>query len=321
MGHHSTAISLPGPIGTTLDRMLGEFLASPGLSMDFLTPAGEPALVPASSVSWTIFKNPVSLFIGGITAVLLEMAEPRVRDGVWDHSSFRTEPLKRLKRTGLAAMMTVYGPRSRAEVMIGHVVTRHGQVNGRTSEGQAYRANDPDLLDWVQATASYGFMEAYHSFVRPLSPGERDALLQEAQPAARLYGAVGAPASQAELNAQFERMKPTLVPSPIVFEFLGIMENVAALPLFARPLQKPMIKAAVHILPPWLRARLGLENSAWTLRPWEQWLVALAARTNDRLVMPSSPAVQSCRRLGLGDDYLYRRRQGDGRSLIPPARR
>jgi uncharacterized protein (DUF2236 family) len=34
-----------------------------------------------------VFKNPVTLFIGGVGAVLLELAEPRVRDGVWGHST------------------------------------------------------------------------------------------------------------------------------------------------------------------------------------------------------------------------------------------
>jgi uncharacterized protein (DUF2236 family) len=52
-------------------------------------PAGEPALAAPDSVSWRVFKNPVSLFVGGVTAVILELAEPRVRTGVWEHSSFR----------------------------------------------------------------------------------------------------------------------------------------------------------------------------------------------------------------------------------------
>jgi uncharacterized protein (DUF2236 family) len=59
-----------------------------------------------------VFRNPLSLFVGGITAVLLELAEPRVRTGVWEHTAFRTQPQQRLQRTGLAAMVTVYAARS-----------------------------------------------------------------------------------------------------------------------------------------------------------------------------------------------------------------
>ncbi|MEO4042305.1 2OG-Fe(II) oxygenase family protein [Hoeflea sp. CAU 1731] len=56
-------------------------------AFDFSKPAGEPALAPASSVSWVVFKNSVSLFIGGIAAVIMEFALPGVRSVVWDHYS------------------------------------------------------------------------------------------------------------------------------------------------------------------------------------------------------------------------------------------
>jgi len=79
----------------------------PGMAFDFTQPAGEPALAPPGGVSWRVFANPVSLFVGGVAAVLLELAEPSVRSGVWDHSSFKQNPGLRLRRTGFAAMMTV----------------------------------------------------------------------------------------------------------------------------------------------------------------------------------------------------------------------
>src|SRR5207237_581182 len=60
-----------------------------GPRFDFCAPPGEAALVAADSISWRIFKNPVALFIGGVAAVILELAEPRVRTGVWEHTSFR----------------------------------------------------------------------------------------------------------------------------------------------------------------------------------------------------------------------------------------
>src|SRR5690606_19130374 len=137
---------------------------------------------------------------------------------------------------------------------------------------------------------------------------ERDMLFAEASPAARLYGAVGAPKSQHELYVLFETMKTRLVPSPVVFEFLDIMKRVPALPAAARPLQTMLIKAAVDILPEWVRERLGL-GQQWSLNRLERGVVKLAARANDRVVLPALPAVQACRRLGLADDYLYRRTQ------------
>jgi len=212
----SGAIILPRLIQRQIDQLAQSFL-QPQQTIDFSRPKEEPALIPPDSISWRMFKNPVAVFIGGVTAVLLEFAEPRVRDGVWQHSRFRTDPLTRLRRTGLAAMVTVYGPRSQAEAMIARVVRRHERVTGWTSAGEPYRANDPVLLRWVQATASFGFTEAYHAYVRSFTADERLALFAEALPSARLYGATGAPASQAELDALFEAMRPRLVASPIIF--------------------------------------------------------------------------------------------------------
>jgi uncharacterized protein (DUF2236 family) len=100
-------------------------------------------------------------------------------------------------------------------------------------------------------------------------------------------------------------MAPKLEPSPIVLEFLDIMSNMPALPRFARPLQRLLVKAGVDVLPAWVRERLQLGPS-WTLRRWERWVVTRAVHLTDRLLLTSSPAVQSCRRMGLPDDYLYR---------------
>lgn len=308
MSETRTSITLPGVVGRMADGMTDAMLKpSGGFRVDFTQPAGEAALIGADSVSWRLFKNPVSLFIGGVTAVLLEFAEPRVRDGVWQNSTFRSDPLGRLKRTGLAAMVTVYGARSVAEKMIAGVVRMHERVRGTTSGGEPYHANDVALLDWVQATATFGFMEAYHAFVRPLSAAERDAAYAEAGAAARLYGAMGAPDSAAKFDALMARMSARFEPSPIVEEFLEIMLRVKALPGIARPLQRMMVRAAVEILPETVRARLGL-GKRWRLGAIERRLVKGAGRLADRIVLRVSPAVQACRRLGLPDDHLYRRR-------------
>jgi len=103
---------------------------------DFLEPRGEPALLPPDSVSWKIFKNPLGLYIGGVAAVVLQLAEPRVGSGVWQYTTFRQHPLERLQRTGHAAMMTVYGPRSRTEQMIAGVTRLHARVRGTAPDGE-----------------------------------------------------------------------------------------------------------------------------------------------------------------------------------------
>src|SRR6185437_10184408 len=160
MHPHSAIIRLPRSVQQRLDAAVGAFLSPQnGRLIDFSRPPGEPALIPPDSVSWRVFKNPIALFIGGIAAVILELAEPAVRTGVWEHSSFRRDPVGRLRRTGLAAMVSVYGARSVAEPTIAGIVRMHAKVTGITPAGASYCANDPRLLTWVQATAAFGIAE------------------------------------------------------------------------------------------------------------------------------------------------------------------
>jgi uncharacterized protein (DUF2236 family) len=289
-------------------RVLEDWLAhlmDPDGSADpvFLEPRGESALLAAGSVSWRVFRNPLAVYVGGVTAVLLQLAEPRVGSGVWQYTSFRERPMDRLRRTAHAAMLTVYGPRSRAEAMIAGVSRMHARVRGTAHDGRAYRADDPELLEWVHATACFGFLEAYHAYVRPLAPGERDRFYAESAPVARLYGASSVPESEADIAALFERMGAQLQRSDIVAEFLAIVRRMPLLPAALRPLQGVLAAAAIQVVPAPLRARIGVDEKP-RLRAWQRQLVCATARAADRLVLRSHPAVQACRRLGLADDYL-----------------
>lgn len=274
--------------------------------VDFTQPEWEPALTGPDSVSWQVFKNPVALFAGGVAAVILELAEPRVRSGIWNHTTFRTDPLARMERTGMAAMVTVYGARSVAERMIAAVCTMHDRVRGITPNGVPYHAGDPELLDWVQVTASYGFLEAYAAFVRPLSDEERDRFYAEGVGAGRLYGAVGSPASSAELRARFEAMRPKIERSEIVFEFLDILHRTRILPSPFGGLQSMFVRAGVDVVPSWVREILGL-GARYGLSSWERRLVSVTGALADRIPVPSSPPVLACKRLGLPTRFLYRR--------------
>ncbi len=306
MNFQSMRSTLSAPIRRRLDGAASAFLAGDGAPpIDFSAPKGEPALVAPDSVSWRIFKNPAALFIGGVAAVILELAEPRVRTGVWEHTTFKTNPVGRLRRTGLAAMITVYGARSVSEAMIARIRRMHDAIEGVTPSGEPYRANDPDLLVWVQATAAFGFLEAYSTYAAPLSPAERDRYFSEGKEAARLYGAVDAPRSEAEWRTLYGKMRPRFERSDIIFEFLSIMRAAPALPHPLRLTQGMLIRAAIDILPGDARDILGLGKS-FGLRPFEKALVRRIAKRADRWALPSSPAAQACVRMGRPADWLYR---------------
>jgi len=273
------------------------------MPVDFSAPRGAAALYAPDSIAWRVMKNPVALTVGGIAAVILELAEPRVRTGVWEHTSFRTDPAVRVKRTGLAAMVTIYAPADQARAMIAGIARAHERVEGVTPTGIPYRANDEELLNWVQATASYGFVEAYRRFVRPLSRAETDRFYAEGQEVASLYGAHGAPRSTTELTKLFAAMRPKLQRSHIVFEFLNIVGSAPILP--SRRLQRLMLRAAVDLTPPWAREILGLDRPHG-LRPGEATLLRAIGALTDRVVLEDAPPAQACTRLGLPADYLYR---------------
>jgi uncharacterized protein (DUF2236 family) len=301
----SVMLRLPSGIERKLERLWRGSPAAGAGQIDFSTPAGEAALVSAQSVSWRVFKNPVTTFIGGVAAVILELAEPRVRTGVWEHSRFRRDPVGRLRRTGAAAMTTVYGARSVAAPMIERVARMHAGISGVTPCGLSFTASDPALLTWVHATASYGFIAAYAEYAHPLAAAEIDAFFEEAVPAAHLYGALDAPRSMREAESLFASMRGSLRRSAILLEFLDLLR---AAPVLPRPLawvQGLLIRAALDIVPPWARERLGFDPRRG-LRILERGMVKSIAGLADRIVLPESVPAQSCVRLGLPATYLYR---------------
>jgi uncharacterized protein (DUF2236 family) len=283
------------PMLNTMLNSIQELMRPPaGMAFDFAQPPGEPALMPPDGVSWRVFAHPAALFVGGVAAVLLELAEPSVRSGVWDHTGFRRDPVTRLRRTGFAAMMTVYGPRSAAEKLIAHVVRMHERVQGTTPAGLAYRANDPRLLDWVHATATFGFTEAYHRYVQPLSGADKDRAFAEAGTSALLYGASGAPCSWGDWEAMLDAYAPGLEGSDTLAEFLHIMMEAPILPAPLRWAQRLLVRAAGQITPEPVRSLPQLRGRG--LRFGEAALVRTLARSIALLPLGDTPPVQAaCR--------------------------
>jgi len=277
-----------------------------GTIVDFASPAGEPALLAPDSVQWRVYKNPIALGVGGIAAVLLEFAEPRIRSGVWDHSTYKVDPIGRSRRTGLVAMLACYGPASAAKEVIGKVNRLHGQVKGETPGGEAYRALDPVLLDWVAATASYGFLMAYDRFVEPLDEADKTRFMRDSAIIGREFGARHTPASVDEFMSMMDALEPRFEPHPIIFEFLSIIESGRAAPGVPRFLHRAIARAAVSLLPDHIRRKLEL-GDRYRLKRRDRWMLGAAGRLADRRADPVSPPCQASVRLGLPHDFLFRR--------------
>jgi uncharacterized protein (DUF2236 family) len=285
-----------------------------GWKIDFTAPAGAPAFCGPSSVSWRVFKNPVALGIGGVAAVLLEFADARIRTGVWEHSIYKIDPIGRSRRTGMAAMVGVYGPQAAARRVIQGVTNMHARVAGETPKGEHYRALEPELLDWVSATAGYGFLNAYDRFVAPLSAAEKLRFYAEGEPVARLYGVETKIGSDADFMAMCDRLLPRFEPHPIVGEFLAIIESGKGAPGLPRALHRALARASVSLLPASVRARLDL-GAKWDLSGPERTMLKVAGALADRIPIAAAPPAQACLRLGLPANFLYRSHAAQKRIL------
>jgi uncharacterized protein (DUF2236 family) len=285
-----------------------------GWKVDFRKPHGEPAFCGPDSLAWRIYKNPIALGVGGVCAVLLEFADERIRSGVWDHSVFAQDPIGRSERTGMAALVGVYGPQSAARHVIGGVNRMHEHVAGTTPDGEPYRALDPELLAWVSATAGYGFLTAYDRFVQPLDAEAKARFFTEGKEIAALFRVETPVGSLSDFEAMMRSLEPRFEPHAINHEFLEIMRSGRAAKGVPRALQRALAHAAVAILPPLVRRRLEL-GPEYDLSRGQERMVRAAAWLFERIPAPRGPAGQACERLGLPRTFLWRTRAAQQRIL------
>lgn len=272
--------------------------------IDFTQPAGDPGILGPEAVGWRVMRNPATVFMGGISAVLLEFLLPGVRAGVWDHSYFKQDPVARMQRTGLAAMVSIYGSTEQAR-WVGERATRmHRKVNGISADGVAYDAQDPQLQKWVAVTASYGFLQAYRRYINPrLSRAELDQYWADGQQVGQLYGDFTLPRSAAEVRDYMAEMRSQCSSSAAPAEFLALMRDTPARARITLPVQRMLIDASIDLLPTWSREMLDLEQGQARRRA-QRPLVKGVVMASDWLLR-DGPAFEACRRVGVSPRILY----------------
>jgi uncharacterized protein (DUF2236 family) len=117
--------------------------------------------------------------LGGTAALLMQVAHPLVAAGVDQHSDFRRSPLRRLLRTVNTTLAIVFGERATAQSALKRIGRSHAPVRGQAADGRAYRARDPELMLWVQATLVLTSVRWYEAIMGRLSDSERDAYWAE----------------------------------------------------------------------------------------------------------------------------------------------
>ncbi|SIT44277.1 conserved hypothetical protein [Paraburkholderia ribeironis] len=234
-----------------------------GPMLDYSSPPGDPGLFGPDSMCWKVHADFTSMMTGGISALLLQALHPLALAGVWDHSTFRTDTLGRLRRTATFVAGTTYGNRHDALALIERVKRIHLGVSGVAPDGRLYRASEAGLLTWVHVAEVSSFMTAHLRYVNPLLPvAAQDQYFAETARIAEMLGASNIPRSRAGIDAYLQAMRPELVASERTREVVRILLSAPAPSVLMRPAGALMLNAGVDLLPDWAQVMLGLDRYA-----------------------------------------------------------
>jgi uncharacterized protein (DUF2236 family) len=245
---------------------------------------------------WRINREAV-LLGAGPASLLLQVAHPLIAAGVAQHSDFRADPFGRLRRTLRTTLDLVFGDGPTAERAVARLNRVHAGVRGPSGEeaarltgAAAYRALDPGLLLWVQATLIVTSVDAYRRWVGQVTDAEADCFWQEARGVGVRMGIplrasppdwaalldywvrMLAPAGPIQVTAEARAMAPMLVrpPLPLV---PGWAVDALGLPGLA--LLPPRIRDAYGI--PWdARRQRAADRIATGVRAWTGLVPATA---------------------------------------------
>lgn len=224
----------------------------------------DAGLFGPESVTWRVHADLPSMLVGGLAALLLQSLHPLAMAGVAAHSRYREDPLGRLRRTASFLATTTYGSTAEADEAIARIRAVHDRVRGRSGDGRAYAASDPELLEFVHVAEVTSFLKA-HRFYGPLDlrPGDRDRYLEEMAVLARRLGALEVPTSEHEVAQYFSRVRPLLRATPEAREATAFLRGADLLGSWAeRPARSLLLSAAIGILPFWARVELGLRPAS-----------------------------------------------------------
>jgi uncharacterized protein (DUF2236 family) len=217
----------------------------------------DPGLFGPDSATWEVHTD-VAMIIGGLRALLLQTMHPPTMAGVADHSTYRSDPLGRLHRTGQFIGVTTFGTTDEAERAIATVRRVHTRITGTTPDGAPYDATDPHLLQWVHCTEVDSFLRARERYgASALRPGSDDRYVDEMAVVADGLGVIDPPRSRADLRRILSSYRPELRVGRQARETVRFLAW-PPLPLAARPAYAVTFSAAASMLPGFARRRLWL---------------------------------------------------------------
>ena len=225
-----------------------------------------------------VVHGDASMFVGGLTALLLQSLHPLAMAGVAGHSDYKGDPWGRLQRTSFFLAVTTYGPAADAERTVARIRGIHRKVHGTAPDGRRYDASDPHLLEWVHLTEAWSFLRAHDRFGQhPLAPDQRDGYVEDLALVGGKLGVIDPPTTERDLDARLAAYRPELARTAEAAEAARFLLLRPPLPLAVRPAYGVLAAAAVSLLPGWARRPLRLPRlpvvEATLVRPAGEVLV------------------------------------------------
>jgi uncharacterized protein (DUF2236 family) len=236
------------------------------------------ALFAPDSVAWRVNGDIVTMMIGGVSGLLLQMLHPAVLAGVWDHSDFRADMHGRLRRTAKFIAVTTYDHAEAGRAAIDRVNRIHRKLGGTLPDGTTYRVSDPELLAWVHVTETISFLDAWIRYAEPaMTLADQDAYFAETAIVGEALHADPVPRTRAEAEALIRAFRPRLRADARTHEVAAmVMRQTIGSP--AVDLAAGLImQAGMDLLPDWARAMH--EQPGGLPRPLARGLARTVART------------------------------------------
>ena len=186
-------------------------MIEPNTAVNKIPPQG---LFPPNSMVWKINRD-AAVLLGGLRALIMQIAHPLVAQGVADHSRFQQDPIGRLNRTLKVVLALAFGNRETIIGALSFLDKIHRPVKGQLSEPtgsfsveKPYSADDQDLRFWVFATLVESSLTMYERLVHPLTADEKAIYYEENLRMAELLqiAQTGIPENYEEFEAYFNGM-------------------------------------------------------------------------------------------------------------------
>jgi uncharacterized protein (DUF2236 family) len=263
--------------------------------------ASRDGYFPPDSIIRRMGSSPLTPFLGGGPAVLLQVAHPLVAAGVAAHSGYGEDIWPRLVATLRALYAIAFGTKAEADRAGERVQRAHERVRGLTETqlgrfpaGTPYSAEDPELMLWVHATLVHASLEVYHRFVQPLSVEEQERYYGEMTIMARIFGTPAdvIPPTLADFREYFaeqiadETLTVTEPAREVAAAIIG-----ASVPVPMRVFVPAHRLSTAYVLPERLRSEYGLR---WS--PLHELALTHAARA---LRLATAPVVLAASRVPL----------------------